>query len=244
MASESLNAMVRAERRARYHHVARDAVGKRVLDLSATSIEETAILHDAGAAHVVKVARSANQRQPAGVTTVVGDSRNVPIRSDWADIVVCFGLMEADACTSGVIKEAARTVSPGGSVYFSAYSVIRTASSRSRSWLRRFSRVTADSLHDLLACHFAQIEMRSQIPDTAFQSSPSWLSTSERELRPSEQLSRFVWSLADLTPLAVKDRFTRLLWNKGFFPTEYNFEFPTIDTAVDHAFVAACKDPI
>lgn len=78
----------------------------------------------------------ARERSPAGIPWAAADIRKIPLPDNYAQGVLCFGVMQALDDSREALQELARIVKPGGEVWIDALN-LRCLPTRLSEWRRK-----------------------------------------------------------------------------------------------------------
>jgi hypothetical protein len=100
---------------------------------------------------------------------------------------------------------------------------------------------TPDELRELLSRHFSQVELFGQRTDERFRACPFWNlpATLPTDLRG--RLEVLSYKLQGRLPRSTRERISRLLYRRSFYPGENDFVFTAPDTDRGHVLVAVAR---
>lgn len=235
------------EHRSRYHFAAKFVRGKSVLDIACGTGFGSRILHDAGATFVVGADVSIEALEPSvstldDVSFCIADGTKLPFIDDSFDVVTSFETIEHVEDDAGFIAELARVLRTPGRLVLSTPNARHSRPVAGRPanpfHVREY---LPDELEARLRGSFRATTLLGQRARDAYRINPYW---QRRDSLPQDLRGRaqfLSWRLQNKLPFGFKDRVSRLLHNRAFYPGEFDFVF--VADAVDsgHVLVVVCE---
>lgn len=234
------------EHRSRYHFAARHVRGKTVLDIACGSGFGSKILRDAGAGFVVGADLAWDAVRETSdideVSVCVTDGTKLALRSASVDVVASFETLEHVQDDVSFVSELRRVLASDGVLVLStpnAY-ISRPVDGKPQNpfHIREYEPA---QLGDLLESAFSDVTLVGQRARPAYRINPFW---QPRHTLPTDLRSRVAvasWRAQHRLPFAVKDRVSRLVHNRGFYPGEYDWIFTPEGIEAAHVIVAVCR---
>jgi hypothetical protein len=94
-----------------------------------------------------------------------------------------------------------------------------------------------EELMVFLGRHFGDVEIFGQHVDPRYPVVPFWYDSPGLPRRPRPRL----WGLLHRSPFVVKDRLSRLRYNRSFYPGEYDYVFRSDGVRDAPVLVARCR---
>lgn len=90
-----------------------------------------------------------------------------------------------------------------------------------------------EELRDELARHFTVADMLGQTLNPCFRIPPFWEAQQRLPRTPGMQARLFVWRAMNKMPIPIRERMSRAVWRRPFYPaeTDYRFDATTVETA-------------
>ncbi|GIK84582.1 MAG: hypothetical protein BroJett026_00630 [Betaproteobacteria bacterium] len=119
------------------------APGSRWLDVGCGAGTYSAWLAEAGAEvtgldYSLVTLRKARTRLPASIRLCAGDATRLPFADGTFDGALCFGVLQAVSASDGVVREIARVLKPGATLWIDALNGT-ALHARTREWRRRLA---------------------------------------------------------------------------------------------------------
>lgn len=235
------------EHRSRYHFAARLVRGRTALDVACGTGYGQRILADAGAAVVLGIDLSWDALRDAAAAAIDGsavvqaDALALPVKDASAGRIVSFETIEHLHDDESFIKELRRAVAPDGVLVLSTPNALHTMPvdgvPRNPFHVREY---TPDELTTLLKRHFDHVELMGQVARPVFPMDPFRRPLGE-VVDTERPMRRFWWQIKHRAPFRVKDRLSRLLHNRGFYPGQYDWLFLPERVHDAHVIVATCR---
>lgn len=216
-----------------------------MLDLGCGNGDGSEILVDAGADWVlgVDIERTPGLKNPAHgsryLDFVRAASTHLPLRDASVDVVAAFEITRSVEDLPGTLSEIRRVLSSPGTLVLSTSRWPRRVGVDHRPAAfphdRRFSR---KRLLETLGPYFTDVELKAQRVHPAYGSLPLWDEGDAR--KASKNLASLVRKGQAVFPLAFRDRLSRLLHNRAFYPGEYDFVFTSEHLEGAHVLIAVC----
>lgn len=238
------------EHRSRYRFAAPHAVGGTVLDVACGPGYGSQMLLDAGAALVVAADVS---MEAVGETRVllgrdhraavcVTDGARLPFRSGTIDLVASFETLEHVERHGEFLDEVRRVLAPTGVLMLSTPNALVTkpvaGKPQNPFHVREFE---PDELGSLLKERFSTVTILGQrLP-------PGYRFTPIVELRgdmPTDLRTRLAfqaWRVQHHLPFAIKERWSRLVHRRSFYPGEDDWLFVDGEVERAHVLLAVCR---
>lgn len=234
------------EHRSRYHFAAHWTIGCSVLDVACGTGYGSTILREAGASVVVGVdaAWDALAQAPLQERSpfLQADATRLPFQEGSFDVVVSFETLEHIRHDVVFMQETKRVLRHDGLLVLSTPNGMHQRSQDGKPanpfHVREY---TPENLQILLGRHFDSVTVLGQKTHPRFVVSPFWdpPSTLPRDMKG--RLRVLLWKLQARLPFAVKDRMARLLYNRAFYPGEYDFVFDEKYVSTSHVLVALAR---
>lgn len=236
------------EHRSRYHYAAKFVAGRRVIDVACGTGFGMNILSDAGAACVVGIDISrdalliAASESARGVYPCRADALRLPVADAAADVITSFETLEHLDDDRRFVDELRRVLRPNGVLMLSTPNALHTRPvagvPHNPFHVREYE---PDELHNLLSQYFADVTLLGQHTHPRYPISPYWQLPEQlpRDLRGRSRV--LAWKAQNRLPFSLKDRTSRLLHNRSFYPGEYDFVFEASAVAAAHVVVAICS---
>ena len=234
------------EHRSRYHYAARYVRGKTVLDIACGSGFGSKIMEDAGAGYVV----GADLSSPAVVETrgvidggvCISDGTCLGLADNAFDVIVSFETLEHVEKDEAFVAELRRILAPGGILILSTPNAIYTApidgKPQNPFHVREYE---AGQLEALLRQSFEKVTIFGQRARPGYPLNPFWQRRANIPTDLRTKLALISWQVQHRLPFSIKDRLSRLLHNRPFYPGEYDWVFTATDIEESHVFVAECR---
>lgn len=224
-----------SEKRSRYHFAASMTIGRRALDVGTGSGYGARILYEAGASSVIGLDPSTGGAHRTGPMFVRGRGESLPVATGSIDVVTIFDVLARQPDPGAVLAEAARAAADDGVVLVS-YPSRRwmDATGRPPCWPPGPTADVAGAVEEARRS-FSSVTPLGQVVGEAYPVSELWDDPARRGA-PSAT-SR----LLNRLPMRVRDRLTRLAWNRPCFPSEYDFAFREEEVDVAHVFLLVCR---
>jgi SAM-dependent methyltransferase len=176
------------------------------------------------------------------VVLCVGDGTRLPLRSQSFSVVTSFETVEHIQEDEAFVGELARVLKPGGTLFLSTPNGSQSLSGgENPSNPFHVREYAPDELVVLLGKHFRHVDLRGQRTKSYYPVSPYW----ERDDVMGEDLRTrwkvLAWKVANRLPYRMKDGFSRLIFNRAFYPGEFDFEFSPAHVATGHVLLAICR---
>lgn len=194
--SPDLSLVVSGELRSRYHFAARFLMGKETMLIAPTDSPGLSVLSDAGVEVVENRSKSPGTWHGRPLDAVVALEDLPPPVGEWKDVWRC------------VRKGGVGLYSSPRSGYSGALCANLGAEIASRELP-----ISDSERHEC--------EVFFQRARDAYRLAPF----DDRDASEASRLRIYLWDLSLRLPLALKDRVTRLLFNRAFYPGEYDYKF-------------------
>ena len=239
------------DNRSRYHFAGKHVEGKVVLDVACGSGYGSVILQEHGAAFVVgcdasEIAlKQARDVTHEGIALTRASGTGLPLKNDTVDVVVSLETIEHIGNDTAFVRELARVLSTNGVAVLSTpnarYTKPVDGVPANPFHVREY---TSEELESTLSRSFGSVELLGQRPSERFNPCPFW---ELPENLPTDAIGRMRvrwWKLQDrLFSDRTKDRLSRLLRRRSFYPGEFDFSFTSDGTNAGHVLVAMCRGP-
>lgn len=234
------------ESRSRYHHAARFAVGKVVLDATGGAEDRSEILLDAGAAAVVSVVpRIPQSRTVIDRHWAIMTARNaLPLSDGRFDLAVMFGEISSGSSLAECLDELARVVASDGTALVSVPNRL-FSHPRNPGVPEGYSglRISPDELLATAQRYYDHVDIAGQRVSARYGSHPYWSHPGSTSDVPSESAKVGTRFASVRGPFWLLDRLSRLRFNRPAYPGEYDFEFTADAKEPPHALLAICTHP-
>ena len=237
------------DNRSRYHFCGGYVAGKRVLDIACGTGYGSQILLEHGAGLAVgsdaspaAVSEAAVERHDH-LCLIQASGTSLPFADDSFDVVVSLETIEHIADDAGFARELARVVNANGIVIFSTPNALYTRPVNgvpaNPFHVREY---TPDQLRELLEPIFTSVELLGQRPATHLPPCPYWEFPENLPSTLSGRIRVRWWKLQDrFLSDPVKERLSRLISRRSFYPGEHDFSFTPDGLTKGHVLVARCR---
>lgn len=233
------------EHRSRYRFAASQAVSRAVLDAACGSGFGSHMIKLAGARLVVGLDLSQNALVQARTTSSVnvggfvqGQLEKLPFPPHAFDLIVSMETIEHVAHPEQVLAEFARCLAPSGTLILSTPNRLYRPTPDGRPTnpyhLREYA---PDELKALLSAWFS-VRLFGQTVDAAYTAVPYLLRAEDRGFRSWRAIRLIPWKLMNRLPYRVKDKLSRFLSGRAFYPTELDYSFRADGVQDTHDLVA------
>ena len=236
------------EHRSRYRFASRFAEGRVVLDVACGSGFGSEMLADAGAHFVVAVDVSLEAAREARVAVgdragvFASDGTRLGLKSGSIDLVASFETLEHVEDQEVFLDEVRRVLAPGGLLVVSTPNALVTrpieGKPRNPFHTREF---TPAELEDLLRPRFSNVELLGQRMPSVYRFTPLVELRRDMPRDLATRMSFSWWRLQHKMPFAIKERFSRLLHGRSFYPGEDDWLFTHDGIDGAHVLVAVCR---
>jgi SAM-dependent methyltransferase len=234
------------EHRSRYHWAGAFAAGEQVLDVACGTGFGLPILAEAGANAGVGIdlaseaVQTAKAVAPENFEVLQADAGRLPCRDGSFSVVTSFETIEHLKAPDAFLHEVHRVLEVSGRFFVSTPNALISRPiegiPRNPFHVREYE---PDEFRDLLAAHFADVEVLGQSVKRDFGLCPVW---SPPSASTTERIRRGVWTGLDRTvPFPVKNRLSRLRHGRGFYPGEFDFDFTPDGVESCHVIVGSCR---
>lgn len=219
------------EHRSRYRFAQKYVPGKRVLEIACGTGFGAGMLADAGALSVVGadvsedvVAAARRERSRPGVEFLRADGTALPFPDGTFDLATSFETVEHIPQYEEFIRELRRVTRPGGGLILSTPNALITSQyPRNPYHVHEF---VPEGLRDLLARHYRKVELFGQQVSAAYRVVP-FLPGREKPRTRFDRVRLVLWKVGNRLPFRVKDRLSRTLSGRPFYPGEDDYVFNT-----------------
>jgi len=236
------------EHRSRYHFGATRVRGRVVLDVASGTGFGSKIVADAGADLVIgaeidwTALVDARPHTDDDLRFVQSDGTRLPVKSSRIDVVLSFETLEHVQEDEAFVAEIARVLKDDGVAFIStpnaALSPKISGQPANPFHVREY---TAHELDRLLRKFFTEVHLRGQRVAPYYPVCPFWESGPALDDSVSARARVLLWKIQNRLPFQVKERLSRLLHNRAFFPGEYDFTFEEQGIEKAHVIVAECR---
>lgn len=230
------------DHRSRYHFASDFAARRRVLDIACGAGLGSDILLRAGATAVVGIDISApalaqaRRAAPPACYLARADGTALPLRRQTFGLVTSFETIEHLREPDRFLAELRRVLVPGGTLVLSTPNALYTKPVDGRPanpfHVQEF---TPSELDDLLRPHFQNIRLLGQRCHARYRACPFWNlpETLPRDVRG--RLEVLSCKLQSRLPDRTRERMSRALHRRPFYPGEFDFTFT--EAAADEGHV-------
>ncbi len=236
------------EHRSRYHFAAKWVRGATALDCACGFGFGSRILLEAGADFVVAAdidwgaVKETSRIAQFDVVGCQADGMSLPFHPNSFDVIASFETLEHVADGDVLISELRRVVRDDGLVVLSTPNAryTRPVDGKPRNPFH-IHEYDAEELITVLSKHFTEVSVFGQTARSAYRINPYWQHPDDLPSRFSDRLRLLSWRIQHRLPFGMKDRLSRLLHNRSFYPGEYDFVLRKEATDTAHALVAECR---
>jgi SAM-dependent methyltransferase len=228
------------EHRSRYRFAAqRICPGERVLDVACGAGFGLGMLEAAGARAlgVDYDGQTLFDLHPHqdGRLLLQADATQLPLRTASVDRVVSFETIEHVRDAAALVAEFRRVLKPGGQLILSTPNRAFGPPEQHTANPFHVREFTADELRELLAAHFASVQLFGQRPSPEYRYVPYLMH--QRTLAPDA----LVWKALVRLPYQLKNGLALAISGRPFYPseTDYRFDPEAVDAA--HALLAIAR---
>lgn len=184
----------------------------------------------------------AAQRRAATQTLLLADAVRMPLADGAVPAAVSMETLEHIEDRERFVAELARVLRPGGLLVLSTPNarVSRPVEGVPRNPFH-LHEYDPEALRELLQASFSDVRLYGQRVKDAYPVFPLAAPLPE-DARPSAKARTALWRVQHRAlPFGVKDFVSRLLHNRAFYPSEFDFAFEAEDFARAHVTVAVCR---
>lgn len=205
------------------------------------------ILREAGASVVVgvdisdKALAETKSHPTSGLHVCRADAQRLPLGDECFELITAFETIEHLEDDEGFLRETRRVLKQRGKLVVSTPKASPDRFERGRPknpfHVREYS---ATEFQHLLESAFDEVELLGQRPRDAYSLCPVWDTPTVVSRKPAP-LRRSMWRLGHRLPFTVKDSWSRVVHNRAFYPSEFDFTFQRASIQEGHVLVAICQ---
>lgn len=178
--------------------------------------------------------REARQQCSGETAVLLGDGLNLPFRDESFDSITSFETIEHIHNRSLFLTELRRVLQPNGMLILSTPNAVYTqpVNGKPSNPFHVFE-YTPQELRAEVEPYFDIECLLGQTLDTSIRIPPFYREQQRLPKALSTQTMLLAWKVMNKLPFALRERMSKVIWKKPFYPTErdYQFSSDTLDNA-------------